>query len=69
MVNAEQLFLALSMSCSRYNVEVSGGLGPTAGVVWRVGLMGYNCSVSNVELVLRVLKEALQQEQRRRAKL
>lgn len=23
-----------------YNVEVSGGLGPTVGAVWRVGLMG-----------------------------
>jgi alanine-glyoxylate transaminase/serine-glyoxylate transaminase/serine-pyruvate transaminase len=23
----------------RYNVEISGGLGPTAGQVWRVGLM------------------------------
>lgn len=35
----------------KYNIEVSGGLGPTVGVVWRVGLMGYN---SCNEVVLKV---------------
>ncbi len=24
---------------ARYNVEIAGGLGPTAGKVWRVGIM------------------------------
>ena len=41
------------------NVEISGGLGPSAGKVWRIGLMGYNCTQYNVDLVLRLLQEAL----------
>ncbi|XP_068248400.1 alanine--glyoxylate aminotransferase isoform X1 [Palaemon carinicauda] len=44
---------------SKYLVEISGGLGPSAGKVWRVGLMGYNCTPENVDLVLRIMKEAL----------
>ena len=35
-----------------YNVELAGGLGPTLGRVWRVGVMGYNATPANVELVL-----------------
>ncbi|CAL4061092.1 unnamed protein product, partial [Meganyctiphanes norvegica] len=44
---------------SKYLVEISGGLGPSAGQVWRVGLMGYNCTTDNVDLVLKIMKEAL----------
>ncbi|KAL4221089.1 hypothetical protein ACF0H5_019351 [Mactra antiquata] len=42
-----------------YRVEISGGLGAQAGKIWRIGLMGYNCTDSNVTLVLRALSEAL----------
>ncbi|KAI3429493.1 hypothetical protein D9Q98_005582 [Chlorella vulgaris] len=42
-----------------YAVEVSGGLGPTAGKVWRVGLMGYNAKPANVELVLAAFRSGL----------
>jgi alanine-glyoxylate transaminase / serine-glyoxylate transaminase / serine-pyruvate transaminase len=42
-----------------YNLEISGGLGPTAGLVFRVGLMGENATKERVDLVLKVLKEAL----------
>ncbi|KAK7070695.1 hypothetical protein SK128_028574 [Halocaridina rubra] len=45
---------------SKYMVEISGGLGPSAGKVWRVGLMGYNCTPENVDLVLKIMKEALE---------
>ncbi|MPC24643.1 Serine--pyruvate aminotransferase, mitochondrial [Portunus trituberculatus] len=44
-----------------YQVEISGGLGPSAGQVWRVGLMGYNCTLDNVDRVLTIMKEALHQ--------
>ncbi|KAK8738565.1 hypothetical protein OTU49_003940 [Cherax quadricarinatus] len=47
---------------SKYQVEVSGGLGPTAGKVWRIGLMGYNCIPENVDKVLKIMKEALANE-------
>lgn len=45
----------------KYNVEIAGGLGPTAGKVWRVGLMGYNATPANVELVLAAFKDGLAQ--------
>ncbi|XP_063848279.1 alanine--glyoxylate aminotransferase-like isoform X2 [Scylla paramamosain] len=47
---------------NKYRVEISGGLGPSAGLVWRVGLMGYNCTSDNVDLVLKIMKEALDQQ-------
>lgn len=42
-----------------FRVEISGGLGAQAGKIWRIGLMGYNCTEDNVNLVLRALNEAL----------
>ena len=44
---------------SRYKLEIAGGLGPTAGRVWRIGLMGQNAKPEKVEMALKVLKEAL----------
>ena len=43
----------------RYNIEVSGGLGPTVGVVWRIGLMGYNSHSDVVEQVIGAMEDAL----------
>ncbi|XP_053379280.1 alanine--glyoxylate aminotransferase-like isoform X2 [Mercenaria mercenaria] len=42
-----------------YRLEISGGLGAQAGKIWRIGLMGHNCTEHNVNLVLRALGEAL----------
>ena len=36
----------------RYGIEVGGGLGKLAGQVWRVGLMGENARLINVEALL-----------------
>lgn len=47
-------------SVAKYKIEISGGLGPSAGKVWRVGLMGNNARPGNVALLLVALKEALQ---------
>ncbi|KAJ1089514.1 hypothetical protein NDU88_002665 [Pleurodeles waltl] len=44
-----------------YSIEIAGGLGPSAGKVLRIGLMGYNSTKANVDLVLVALKDALQQ--------
>ena len=41
-------------------VEIAGGLGPTAGKVWRVGVMGINATPDNIDFVLKVLKEAIE---------
>jgi alanine-glyoxylate transaminase/serine-glyoxylate transaminase/serine-pyruvate transaminase len=43
----------------RYGVEVGGGLGPLAGKVWRIGLMGENARLINVEALLFALKKEL----------
>uniref|UniRef100_H2TVS6 Alanine--glyoxylate aminotransferase n=1 Tax=Takifugu rubripes TaxID=31033 RepID=H2TVS6_TAKRU len=42
-----------------HNIEISGGLGPSIGLVLRVGLMGCNSSKTNVDKVLAALKDAL----------
>ncbi|XP_040896123.1 alanine--glyoxylate and serine--pyruvate aminotransferase a [Toxotes jaculatrix] len=42
-----------------HNLEISGGLGPSVGLVLRVGLMGCNSSKANVDMVLAALKDAL----------
>jgi alanine-glyoxylate transaminase/serine-glyoxylate transaminase/serine-pyruvate transaminase len=57
------------LSYFRYRVEISGGLGPTVGKVIRVGLMGPNATMENVDLVLKVLREALEHAGHRRSKL
>ena len=44
----------------RYGIEVGGGLGPLAGEIWRVGLMGENARLINVEALLFALRKELQ---------
>jgi alanine-glyoxylate transaminase/serine-glyoxylate transaminase/serine-pyruvate transaminase len=40
-------------------VEIAGGLGPTAGRVWRIGTFGANSAPQLVERVCAELKAAL----------
>jgi alanine-glyoxylate transaminase/serine-glyoxylate transaminase/serine-pyruvate transaminase len=42
-----------------HGIEVGGGLGKLAGSVWRVGLMGENARVENVERLAAALRGAL----------
>jgi len=39
-----------------YRIEIGGGLGPLAGRIWRVGLMGENARLTNVESLLCALR-------------
>ncbi len=41
------------------NLEIGPGLGPLAGKVWRIGLMGHSCRMENVDRLLACLKRAL----------
>jgi len=41
------------------DIEIGAGLGPLAGKVWRIGLMGHSCRSENVERLLNVLKDVL----------
>jgi alanine-glyoxylate transaminase/serine-glyoxylate transaminase/serine-pyruvate transaminase len=43
----------------RHDIEIGAGLGPLAGRIWRVGLMGHTARPENVERFLGALAEAL----------
>lgn len=43
----------------RYGIEVGGGLGPLAGQIWRVGLMGENARLTSVESLRSALRREL----------
>ncbi len=42
-----------------YNLEIGAGLGPMAGKIWRIGLMGYASNPTNVLFCLSALEETL----------
>ncbi len=44
----------------RFGIEIGGGLGPLAGEIWRIGLMGDTCREENVVLLLGALDELLE---------
>jgi len=46
----------------RHGIEIGGGLGPLAGKVWRIGLMGTASTPSNVLLLLGALEGALHEQ-------
>ncbi|MGR3984582.1 MAG: alanine--glyoxylate aminotransferase family protein [Gammaproteobacteria bacterium] len=44
---------------AEHNLEIGAGLGPLAGKIWRIGLMGHACREDNVRLCLRAMEDAL----------
>lgn len=44
---------------TQHNIEIGAGLGPLAGRIWRIGLMGSGATAGNVDRVLGALAEAL----------
>ncbi len=44
---------------NKYNLEIGGGLGPMAGKIWRIGLMGHASSETNVLFCLGALDAVL----------
>lgn len=47
---------------TKYNLEIAGGLGPSAGKVWRVGILGANAKPANITLVLEAFKSGLKEQ-------
>jgi len=47
---------------NKYGLEIAGGLGGTAGKIWRIGLMGYNCTPRNVDAVITAFKSGLEEQ-------
>ena len=43
-----------------FNLEIGAGLGPLAGKIWRIGLMGASSTEQHIELCLDALKTALE---------
>ena len=43
----------------KYGIEIGGGLGPLTGKIWRIGLMGENARLTNVEALLCALRHEL----------
>lgn len=43
-----------------YNFEVAGGLGPTVGKIFRVGLMGNNATVELADKIVSIIVEAIE---------
>jgi alanine-glyoxylate transaminase/serine-glyoxylate transaminase/serine-pyruvate transaminase len=41
---------------NEYNIEIGGGLGPFAGKIWRIGLMGESSDANHVNMLLSALK-------------
>jgi len=48
-----------SLLLSEFNLEIGAGLGPMAGKIWRIGLMGYSSNPRNIALCLAALKKSL----------
>lgn len=44
---------------NEYNIEIGGGLGPYAGKIWRIGLMGESSTPNHVNMLLAALKEVM----------
>jgi alanine-glyoxylate transaminase / serine-glyoxylate transaminase / serine-pyruvate transaminase len=42
-----------------FNIEIAGGIGPTKGQIWRVGLMGHSSQKTNVLLFLAAFEKVL----------
>jgi alanine-glyoxylate transaminase / serine-glyoxylate transaminase / serine-pyruvate transaminase len=52
--------LAVRMALlERYSLEIGAGLGPYAGRIWRIGLMGHSANERNVLLCLGALETVL----------
>ena len=42
-----------------YQIEIGAGLGPFAGKIWRIGLMGHSAYKENVDQLLEALNKVL----------
>ncbi len=58
-VSPEQEATIRGQLLSDYSLEIGAGLGPLAGKIWRIGLMGHACTEQNVATCLGALGELL----------
>ena len=48
-----------SILLNDFDIEIGGGLGPFAGKVWRIGLMGHSANEENVNNLLQAFNDVL----------
>ena len=48
-----------SQLLNEYNIEIGGGLGPMAGKIWRIGLMGESSTKNHVNVLVSALKQII----------
>lgn len=46
---------------NKHKIEIGGGLGPLAGKIWRIGLMGHTARAKNVDRFLRSLTQTIKE--------
>jgi alanine-glyoxylate transaminase/serine-glyoxylate transaminase/serine-pyruvate transaminase len=44
---------------SQFNIEIGAGLGPLAGKIWRIGLMGHGSNEANIDKLILALRDLL----------
>jgi len=44
---------------NEYDLEIGAGLGPLAGKIWRIGLMGYSSNEGNISYCINALREVM----------
>lgn len=49
--------------------EIAGGLGPTAGKIWRIGTFGVNSNPEDIEALKLALKSALYEQKEEKTHL
>ncbi len=59
VVEGNSIFSLVHLTCCRHRIEIAGGLGPSAGKVWRIGVMGHNANEENVRRTLEALKDGI----------
>lgn len=50
----------LSFAMQKYKLEIGGGLGPTVGKIFRIGLMGNNATQELVDKTVKIFVEAVE---------
>ena len=50
-----------SFAMQKYKFEIAGGLGPTFGKVFRIGLMGCNATEDLVDKTIKIITEAIEE--------
>ncbi len=49
----------------RYDISIAGGMGPTVGKIWRIGILGVNANPRSAAILCQALNEAINDQKNR----